>query len=89
MKNKFDLTGMKMIMKIIPAIIRSGFKTSDQIQGQGVPRIESRAYTLVREHFEVDCNTAIGQKMRVFLFKYFGCLVYILRAKHEQTFLLR
>ena len=32
-------------------MIRSGFKTADQFQGQGVPRIENGAYTLVREYF--------------------------------------
>jgi hypothetical protein len=40
--------------------LRSGFKTSDQVQGQGVPRIESGAYTLVREHFDSRDNAAIG-----------------------------
>jgi hypothetical protein len=42
---------------------RSGFKTSDQVQGQGVPRIESGAYTLVREHFNLRDNAAIGPEM--------------------------
>jgi hypothetical protein len=32
-------------------MMRSGFKISDQFQGQGVPRIENGAYTLVREYF--------------------------------------
>jgi hypothetical protein len=44
-------------------LIRSGFKTSDQVQRQGVPRIESGAYTVVREHFNVLDNTAIGPQM--------------------------
>ena len=43
--------------------IRSGFKTSDQVQGQGVPRIESGAYTRVREHFNSRDNAAIGPQM--------------------------
>jgi hypothetical protein len=32
-------------------MLRSGFKTANQFQGQGVPRIENGAYTLVREYF--------------------------------------
>ena len=39
---------------------RSGFKTSDQVQGQGVPRIESGVCTLVREHFDARNNAATG-----------------------------
>jgi hypothetical protein len=39
---------------------RSGFKTSDQIQGQGAPRIENGAYTLVREYFKPRDNLATG-----------------------------
>ena len=38
----------------------SGFKTSDQVQGQGFPRIENGAYTVVREYFNLRDNTAIG-----------------------------
>jgi hypothetical protein len=38
---------------------RNGIKTSDQVQGQGVMRIESGAYMLVREHFNVRDNAAI------------------------------
>jgi hypothetical protein len=41
----------------------SGFKTSDCVRGQGIPRIESGAYTLVREHFNSRDNAAIGHKM--------------------------
>ena len=41
-------------------MIRSGFKTADQFQGQGVPRIENGAYTLVREYFNLWGNAAIG-----------------------------
>jgi len=37
-----------------------GLKTSDQVQGQGVPRIGSGAYTQVREHFSAPDNAAIG-----------------------------
>jgi hypothetical protein len=39
---------------------RSGFKTSDQIQGQGVPQIGNGAYTSVREYSNPRDNTAIG-----------------------------
>ena len=35
----------------------------DLVCWQGTVRFESGAYTLVREHFESDCNTAIGQEM--------------------------
>jgi hypothetical protein len=41
-------------------LLGSGFKTSDQVQGQGVPRIENGAYTLVREYFNSRDNAAIG-----------------------------
>jgi len=41
-------------------LLRSGFKTSDQVQWQGVPRIENGAYTLVREYFNSRDNAAIG-----------------------------
>jgi len=44
-------------------ISRSGFKISDQVQGQGVPRIENGAYTSVREYFNPRDNTAIGPQM--------------------------
>jgi len=43
--------------------LRSGFKTSDQVQGQGVPQIEKGAYTLVREYFHPRDNTAIEPQM--------------------------
>jgi hypothetical protein len=43
--------------------MRSGFKASDQVQGQGVPRIENGAYTSVREYFDPRDNTAIGLQM--------------------------
>jgi len=43
--------------------IRSGFKTSDQVQGQGVPWIENGAYTSVREYFNPRGNAAIGPQM--------------------------
>jgi hypothetical protein len=33
-----------------------------------VIRFKSGAYTIVREHFEVDHNTAIGQKIRFYFF---------------------
>ncbi len=48
-------------MHILEFILdRSGFKTSDQVQGQGVLRIESGAHRLVREHFDSWDNAAIG-----------------------------
>jgi hypothetical protein len=39
------------------------FKTPDQVQGQGVPQIESAAYTPVREYFNSRDNAAIGPAM--------------------------
>jgi glutathione synthase/RimK-type ligase-like ATP-grasp enzyme len=36
-------------------------KIVDHVQGQGVNRFESRAYTLVFEHFESVYNTGIGR----------------------------
>ncbi len=39
----------------------SCLKIVDHVQGQGENRFESRAYTLVFEHFESDFNTAIGR----------------------------
>ena len=39
---------------------RSVFKASDQVQGQGDPRIENGAYTLVRKYFNARDNAAIG-----------------------------
>ena len=42
---------------------RSGFKSSDQVQRQGVPRIENGAYTSVREYFNSWDNTAIEPQM--------------------------
>jgi hypothetical protein len=41
-------------------LLRSGFKAPDQVQGQGVPRIENGAYTLVREYFNLRDNATIG-----------------------------
>jgi len=38
-------------------------KTSAFVRGQGAIRFKSGAYTLVREHFELGCNAAIGQKI--------------------------
>jgi hypothetical protein len=46
-----------------PVLIGSAFKTSDQVQGQGVPRIENGAYTSVREYFNPRDNAAIGPQM--------------------------
>jgi hypothetical protein len=44
-------------------LFRSFFKTSDQAQGQGVPRIGSGAYTVVREHFDARDNTDLEPQM--------------------------
>jgi hypothetical protein len=41
-------------------LIRSGFKTSDQVQGQGVRPIEKAQHTWVCEHLSEACNAAIG-----------------------------
>jgi hypothetical protein len=42
---------------------KTGFKGLYYVRGQGVPCIESGAYTQVREHFNARDNTAIGHKM--------------------------
>ena len=36
-------------------------KIVDNVQWQGITRIESGAYTIVREHFNSRDNTAIGR----------------------------
>ena len=41
-------------------IIRSCFKTLDQVRGEGAGRRKSAAYRMVCEHFEEVCNAAIG-----------------------------
>jgi hypothetical protein len=41
-------------------LIRSGFKTSDQVQGQGVRPIGKAQHTWVCEHLPEVCNAAIG-----------------------------
>ena len=46
-------------------LLGSGFKTSDQVQGQGVLRIENGAYTIVREYFNLRDNAAIGPQVRL------------------------
>ena len=46
-------------MAFFYCFIRSGLKSSDQVQGQGVPRIGNGAYTLVREYFNSRDNAAI------------------------------
>jgi hypothetical protein len=43
---------------------KTGFKTADFVRWLGVIRFKNGAYTLVREYFESDYNTAIGQNMR-------------------------
>ena len=47
------------MLRVIP--IRSGFKTSDRVREQGLPRIENGAYTQVREYFNSRDNAAIGR----------------------------
>ena len=42
---------------------RSGFKTSDQVQGQGAGRSRKRSIRIVCEHLSEACNTAIGPQM--------------------------
>ena len=37
----------------------------DFVLGQGGIQVESGAYTIVREHFELDPNAVIGQKMKI------------------------
>jgi hypothetical protein len=44
-------------------MLRSGFKNSDQVQGQGVARVENGAYTPVREYFNPRDNAAMGPQM--------------------------
>jgi hypothetical protein len=44
---------------------RIDFKPLDLAREQGGIRFKSGAYTIVREHFESDSNTAIGQEMTV------------------------
>jgi len=44
-------------------LTRSGFKTSNPVQGQGVSAVNNGAYTLVREFFNPHDNTAIGPQM--------------------------
>jgi hypothetical protein len=42
---------------------RSGFKTSDQVQGQGVRPAGKAQHTWVCEHLPEACNAAIGPQM--------------------------
>ncbi len=49
-KTIFFIPKLKAVSKIV-----------DYVQGQGIPRIESGAYTLVREHFNSRVNAAIGR----------------------------
>jgi hypothetical protein len=46
-------------MRIPVKKTKSGLKAADHVQGQGVTRIKSGAYTLVREHFDSWDNAAI------------------------------
>jgi hypothetical protein len=43
--------------------LRSGFKTSDQVQGQGAGRSRKRSIHGVCEHLSEVCNAAIGPQM--------------------------
>jgi len=42
---------------------RSGFKASDQLEGQGFPWIGNGPYTLVREYFNARGNAGIEPQM--------------------------
>ena len=42
------------------------YKCSDLVRGHGEIRFENGAYTIVREYFGPDFNTAIGQKMGIY-----------------------
>jgi hypothetical protein len=44
---------------------RTFFRNLDFVRGQGFIRFKSGAHTVVREHFETDYNTALGQKIIV------------------------
>jgi hypothetical protein len=44
---------------------RIGFKLLDLAREHGEIRFKSGAYTAVREHFESNFNTAIGQEITV------------------------
>ncbi len=58
--NLLLVIGYLALKLVIRLRLRSGFKTPDQAQEQGVLRVESGAYTLVREHFNPRDNAAIG-----------------------------
>ena len=45
--------------------MKPAFRALDLVRWQGLSRFESGAYTIVREHFESDFNTALGQKIMV------------------------
>ena len=64
---KLDIDYLKIYQinfLLVNDLIKIGFKAPDHVQGQGVPRIESGAYTPVREHFNLRDNDAIEYKMR-------------------------
>jgi hypothetical protein len=51
------------IFQLTKTYFRIGCKAFNfVVRGQGGKQIKSGAYTIVREHFELFCNTAIGQK---------------------------
>jgi hypothetical protein len=47
---------------LFPNIDGICFKALDHVRGQGAPRLESGAYTIVREHFKPWGNAAIGRQ---------------------------
>jgi hypothetical protein len=47
----------------LKVVVRSGFKTLYQVQGQGVRPIGKAQHTWVCEHLPEACNAAIGPEM--------------------------
>jgi hypothetical protein len=41
-------------------MVKRGFRALDHVREQGASRFKSGAYALVCEHFESDCNAALG-----------------------------
>jgi len=52
-----------VLLGFIKMRLRSGFKTSDQVQGQGASRSITRSIRIVCEHLSEACNAAIGPQM--------------------------
>jgi len=59
------MNSVNFIKRWSAAIPKLVSKRLDFVRGQDVIRFKNGAYTLVREYFEADHNTAIGQKMNV------------------------